>query len=169
MSQASDKVKWCLRKAEKELTKGVKHRGLVKIKSDIKKARLHIIKSEHYLNASEYLKNGGYSDISASTIFYSMYHCLLAILAKLGYESGNQECTFALIYSLIESKEIDIDIKTLEKISALDVSKNESTATIEVREQYQYGTKLSLDDDIYGELIDLAKQVLSKTKVIIES
>jgi uncharacterized protein (UPF0332 family) len=169
MSQASDKVKWCLKKAEKELSNSSKHRGLVKIKSDIQKARLHIQKSEHYFNATEYLKKGDYSDISASTIFYSMYHCLLAILAKFGYESGNQECTFALIYSLIESKKIDFDIKTIEKISELDISKNDSASTIEVREQYQYGTKLSLEDDIYKGLIDLAIRVLSMTKVIIEA
>ena len=97
MSQAKNKLKWCLKKAEEEIKEQGMHRGLIKIKPNIGKSREHISKSEHYFNATEYLKKGNYSDIGASTIFYCMYHCLLAIAAKFGYESGNQECTFALI------------------------------------------------------------------------
>ena len=168
MSQAKNKLKWCLKKAESELKEQGKHRGLIKIKPDKEKAKEYIIKAEHYFNATEYLKKGDYSDISASTIFYSMYHCLLAIAAKFGYESGNQECTFALIYSLIEDEKIKLDLEILKKISELDTSKNINT-TINIREQYQNGTKLSLDDNTYKELVELAKQILSNTKVIIES
>ena len=168
MSQAKNKLRWCLKKAESELKVEGKHRGLIKIKPDKEKVREYIKKAEHYFNATEYLKKGNYSDISASTIFYSMYHCLLAIAAKFGYESGNQECTFALIYSLIEDEKIKLDLETLKKISELDTSKNINT-TINIREQYQYGTKLSLDDNTYKELVELAKQILSNTKVIIES
>jgi uncharacterized protein (UPF0332 family) len=168
MSQAKNKLRWCLKKAESELKVQGKHRGLIKIKPDKEKAKEYILKAEHYFNATEYLKKGDYSDISASTIFYSMYHCLLAIAAKFGYESGNQECTFALIYALIEDKEIDFSLENLEKISELDASKNINT-TINIREQYQYGTKLSLDDDTYKDLVELAKKVLSNTKVIIEA
>ena len=168
MSQAKNKLNWCLKKAEEEIKNKGSHRGLVKIKPNIEKAREHILKSEHFFNATEYLKTGNYSDIGASTIFYSMYHCLLAIAAKFGYESGNQECTFALINSLIEDKKIDFDLETLNKISELDTSKNTEQTTIKIREQYQYGTSLSLNDNLYIELIELAKKVLSNTKVIIE-
>jgi len=168
MSQAKDKLKWCLNKAERELAKQGKHRGLIKVKPDLEKARKHIIKAEHYFNATEYLKKGNYSDISASTIFYSMYHCLLAIAIKNGYESGNQDCTFALIYALIEENKIDFDKSILEKISSLDSSKNPESAIIAIRELYQYGTRTSLDDNSYNELIEFAKKVISETKVIIE-
>lgn len=168
MSQAKNKLKWCLKKAEEEIKEQGRHKGLIKIKPNIEKAKEHILKSEHYFNATEYLKTGDYSDISASTIFYCMYHCLLAIAAKIGYESGNQECTFALIYTLIEDNKIEFDKETLDKISALDASKNTEQTTIRIREKYQYGTNLSLDDNTYNELIELAKKVMSKTKVIIE-
>ncbi|MBI2045535.1 hypothetical protein HYT23_05755, partial [Candidatus Pacearchaeota archaeon] len=102
MSHAKNKVDWCLKKAERELEKSEKHKGLVKTKPNLEKAREYIKKAEHYLRATDYLKRGNFSDISASTVFYSMYHCLLAIAVKFGYESGNQECTFALIHNLIE-------------------------------------------------------------------
>ena len=150
MSQAKNKLKWCLKKAEEEIKEQGRHKGLIKIKPNIEKAKEHILKSEHYFNATEYLKTGDYSDISASTIFYCMYHCLLAIAAKIGYESGNQECTFALIYALIEDNKIEFEKETLDKISALDASKNTEQTTIRIREKYQYGTNLSLDDNTYN-------------------
>ena len=50
----------------------------------------------------------------------------------------------------------------------MDASKNTEQTIIRIREKYQYGTSLSLDDNTYNELIELAKKVISKTKVIIE-
>ena len=168
MSQAKNKLRWCLKKAEIELKEEGKHRGIIKIPPNLEKAREHIEKAEHFFKATEFLKTGNFSDISASTIFYCMYHCLLAITAKFGYESGNQECTFALIYSLIEDNKIEFEREILDKISALDTSKNTERAIIRIREHYQYGTSLSLNEDTYNQLIELAKKVMSKTKVIIE-
>ncbi len=168
MSHAKNKVEWCIKKAEKELAAGDKHRGLVKVKPDTGKAREHIKKAEHYLRASDYLKKGNFSDISASTFFYSMYHCLLAIAIKFGYESRNQECTFALMHSLIEDGKIDFDKGLLDRIAKLDTEKSQEKTTVELREQYQYGVGMSIKDDLYNELFELAKEVISKTKLIIE-
>lgn len=169
MSHAKNKVEWCLKKAEKELNAQDKHRGLIKIKPDVSKAHEHITKAEHYLKATDYLKKGDFSDISVSTVFYSMYHCLLAIAIKFGYESRNQECTFALIHSLIEDIKIDFGKELLDKIASLDTEKSEGATTVEIREQYQYGVSLSIKDDLYSNLFELAKEVISKTKIIIES
>src|SRR3989344_3684999 len=120
MSHAKNKVEWCLRKAEKELKESDKHRGLLKIKPDIEKSEEHISKAQRYIKATEHLKKVNYSDVSATTIFFSLYHSLLAISAKFGYESRNQECTFAVIYSLIEDGKIDFDKETLNRIASLE-------------------------------------------------
>ena len=167
MSHAKNKVEWCLRKAERELKESEVHRGLVKIDSNKEKAKEHISKADHYLSATIYLKKGNFSDISASTAFYAMYHCLLAIAAKFGYESRNQECIFALINSLIEDGKIDFDKKLLDKISPPDEQSKEQT-TVKLREQYQYGTSLALKEDLYNEQLSLAKEIIAKTKEIIE-
>lgn len=167
MSHTKNKVEWCLRKAERELKESEVHRGLIKVNSNKEKAKEHIGKAEHYLSATIYLKKGNFSDISASTVFYAMYHCLLAIAAKFGYESRNQECIFALINSLIEDRKIDFDKELLGKISPLDEESKEQT-TVKVREQYQYGTSLALKEDLYDEQLSLAKKVISKAKEIIE-
>ncbi len=168
MSHAENKVEWCLKKAERELKEAEKHRGLLKAKPNLQKARDYIKKAEHYFMATEYLKKGDFSDISASTIFYSIYHCLLAIAAKHGYESRNQECTFALIYSLIEDGKIDFEKEILDRIASLDVNETYEKTSTGIREHYQYGTELSIKDDLYKDLTALAKEVIAKAKIIME-
>lgn len=168
MSHAKNKVDWCLKKAEKELKQGDKHRGLVIIKPNLEKAREHIKKAEHYLKATDYLKKGNFSDISTSAVFYSMYHCLLAIAVKFGYESRNQECTFALINSLIDDNKIEFEKEMLDKIASLDTEKETEKTSVEIREQYQYGTEISIEDNLYEELLNLAVNIISRTKEIIE-
>jgi len=167
MSQATKKVNWCINKAQDELKEKGTHRGLVRVKPDLGKARDFISKAEHYLKATEYLKEGNFSDISASTVFYSIYHCLLAIAEKFGYESRNQDCTFALIYSLIEEGKIDFDVNVLNRIASLDAKQGDEKTSVGVREQFQYGTDLSLKDSLYKELVDLAKEVIMKAKEIL--
>jgi len=168
MSQPKSKLNWCLQKAERELKEGQKHRGLIIVKPSKEKAREYLTKAEHYLKATDYLKKGNFSDISASTIFYSIYHCLLAIAAKFGYESRNQECTFALILSLIEDKKINLEQSLIDKIAKLD-SKDDDNTSMDIREKYQYGTSLSIKDEhLYQELFSLAQEVIEKSKVIIE-
>ncbi len=106
MSKAKNMVKWCLNKANAEIAKGELHRGLVKTVPDKKSALEYIKKAEHNLEAFQYNKKGGFYDWTISIGFYVMYHCCLAIITKFGYESRNQECTLALMESLIEDKEI---------------------------------------------------------------
>lgn len=169
MSHAKNKVEWCFRKAEKEMNGSGRHRGLLKTRQDKDRAREHITKAEHNLKLMIHLKKNDFSDWCGPATFYSVYHSLLAILSKLGYESRNQECTFAMIYSLIGDNKINLDKGMIEKVAALDVKESGSSATItDIREQYQYGTKLSLEDKTYEELLNIAKKILGKTKEIIE-
>lgn len=170
MSQAKNKVEWCLRKAEKELKESGSHRGLVESGPDFNKAKEHIKKAERYLNATEFINKGGYSDIATGTVFYAMYHCLLAISVKNGYESRNQECTFALMNSLIEDKKIDFDKHILDQIALAEPKNGEETekTSVKIRERFQYGTEFNVKEDLYKELVDLAKEVISMAKIIIE-
>ena len=103
MSRASKHLDWCLNKAKREIEecknqgKRIKHRGLLKINPDLERAKEHIEKAEHELEVTEYLKKGKFLDAGVSTVFYSMYHCFLAVAAKFGYESSNQTCTISLM------------------------------------------------------------------------
>jgi len=117
MSKASKQVDWCIRKAEKEieeckkLGKRAKHRGLLKVEVNIEEAKNHIEKAEENLRVVTSFDKNNFGFIVISSLFYSMYHCFLAIAAKFGYESGNQTCTISLIEYLIEEKKISLDLK----------------------------------------------------------
>ncbi len=161
MSHVKNKVEWCLKKALKEVGEGGKHRGLVKVEPSMENAREHIGKSEHYLEASLKLEKE-ISDISASTLFYSAYHSLLAILAKFGYESGNQECTFAFIYSLIEDRKIDLS-KDLVNSIVLD-----RESVVGLRERFQYGVELSMKNELFNGCVDVVKKILGGAKDVVE-
>ena len=168
MTHAKNKVKWCLRKAEKELKTG-KHRGLVKVKPSKEQTIKHIKKAEHNLKVTLYLKRGHFTDWCSSSLFYTIYHCFLAILAKHGYESRNQECTLALIASLIEDGKLLLSLEDLEKVGSLDIKESqESTTALKLREEYQYSTEVTLKDKEYEDLLELAKRILDVSKGVVE-
>lgn len=169
MSHAKNKIEWCLKKAERELKEKNIHRGLIKTSPNYKFAEMHLKKAEHNLKAITDFKKMGYSDWSASAAFYAAYHCLLAIAAKFGYESRNQECTFALIYNLIEEKKINLSIMLIEEISSLKPEeKQERETIIGLREFGQYGVALSLENEKCNKIEKIAKEILDKTKEIME-
>ena len=112
MSQTANHVKWCLNHAKEQLAKGEKkHRGLVEVKPNLDAAKMHLEKAEHDLNGVLYMVKGGLSDWAVNAAFYSMYQCMLAIIARFGYESENQTCTIALVELLKEQGKISIDDK----------------------------------------------------------
>jgi len=47
---------------------------------------LKSILTKHNLRAADYNIKGGFSDWGVSQSYYAMYHSLLAVLFKLGYE-----------------------------------------------------------------------------------
>ena len=158
-----------MKKAEKEIKETGIHRGLLKIEPNIELAKKHIIKAEHNLKAIMDFKNMGYSDWSASASFYTIYHSLLSILAKKGYDSRNQECTFALIYQLINTGEIDLDINLIKEVHLENLDqKHESVTIIELRELEQYGVSVSLEEDLYEKILKTSKKILGIAKEIIE-
>lgn len=160
-----------MNKAKRELQEGKKHRGLIKVEADLERAREHLAKAERNLKVTLYLQRGGYSDWCSSSLFYMIYHCFLAILAKFGYKTRNQECTFALIASLIEDKKIPIDHEDLEKVTTLNITETQESpeTAVSIREDYQYSTKVSLENKEYQELLQLAKRILDKTKETLET
>jgi uncharacterized protein (UPF0332 family) len=161
MGQVENKLRWCLKKAEKD---GNEHRGLKKIQPDIIKANKHVEKAIHNLSTMQYLMRGGYVDWAVSAGFYTMYHCLLAVLAKNGYESRNQECTFAAVEVLIGENKTGISIDELKKIASFD-EKSTSQEIIKLREEFQYGTETILAIERVKKIVDEAKELIEKTRL----
>lgn len=155
MTQAQNKLKYCINKAKKE---GEKHRGIRIVQPDLALAGRHLAKAQHNVKAMLYLIKGNFLDWAVNASFYSMYHCCLAILAKFGYESRNQDCTFAVIETLIEDKKIDLPIEKLRRIASADRSQvMDSDEVIELREDAQYGTGTVFD---VGQVKTLEKETM---------
>lgn len=169
MPKAKNMVKWCLNKAKAEMEKGGTHRGLVKIKPDKKLASDYIKKAEHNLEAFLHNKEGGFYDWTINIGFYVMYHCCLAIITKFGYESRNQECTLALIESLIEDKKIDEDFKKYaEAIKSSAEAKKEEEQIQKMREKYQYTSVIDIDVQKVEELLGICQDMLKDAKGIVQ-
>lgn len=168
MSRAKNMVKWCLEKAKKELEKEKKHRGLLKTKPDKKLAHDYITKAEHNLEVFMLNKEHGYYDWAINIGFYVMYHCCLAIITKFGYESRNQECTLALIESLVEDEKIDKDLGKY--IGSIRSNKSDDENKImPMREKYQYTPITEIDVQKVEELLGICQDMVKDTKGIIQS
>ena len=160
-----------LSKCFKEGEKGERHKGLRKIELNGNKIINHLIKAEHNMKVIIYLKDGGFSDWSASAAFYTLYHCLLALCAKFEYESKNQSCTFALIEDLISKGEIkNITKEDLKEIFDTSVKEDleHSDKILDIRERMQYSTKTKMENEAFNELFERTKELFDKLKKEIE-
>jgi len=159
--QVNKKFEDCLRK-----------KLINKIDLDESEVNAHIAKAKHYLKATDYNIKGGFSDVAVSNAFYAMYHSLLALLLKLGYESRNQECAINAIQYFIETRKINLDIKYIDIIRRTSENKPKDTKTL--REEFQYGTETSVDKQVidnvkhnaidFVEIIEKVLKELAKLK-----
>lgn len=153
MSIHRGKLDWCLAKETR----------MKIIKPNDKLSEEHIEKAKHNLRAADYNIEGGFSDWGVSQSYYAMYHSLLAILFKLGYESKNHECTINAVEYLIEQKKIKLDgkdvafIRTTEQMTSKDAKS--------LREEFQYGTETKVNEKLLRELLENAKKIVEKVEV----
>jgi len=162
-----NKLDKCFKEGEKE---GERHKGLRKIGINKELIDKHLEKAAHNLNAVSEFKNIGYSDWSASAAFYALYHCLLALLIKFGYQSRNQNCTFAFVEDLINRKKIPLNLEELKEIFDRDITEDlsHSEKILDIRETMQYSFKTSLNDKEFNKLLERTKLLFDKLRREIE-
>ncbi len=153
---SENKFEWCLRKGKEG------GRGLVEIKPNLKEANYHIQKALYNLKVTQSNIDLGYSDWAVSSAFYAMYHSILAVLYKLGYESTNQECSIAAIEYLILTKKINIDLKYIKMIDP-----NIEESVIKLRERFQYGTEIKVNKEVLTTIMNNAKEFVEKFQELI--
>lgn len=154
----------------KEGQSGERHKGLRKIPVSEHRIKGHIEKASHNYRAMLSFQKTGFSDWSASAAFYCVYHALLALIAKEGYESRNQSCTFALVEDLIEKGKTSLTKEELKEIFDSDVSENleHSNKMLDIRENMQYSIKTSLEQEEFARLRDRTKQLFDKIRLDVE-
>lgn len=118
----------------------------------------------------EYLMRGGFNDWAVQASFYAHYHCLLAVLQKHGYESRNQECTFAAIEYFIEKGMIALEKVDLYRVFNMDRHDQLSEVDIvDLRERFQYGTETQYEARKIEELLQQTLQFIERIKTILQT
>ena len=159
-----------LDKCFKEGEKIGRHKGLKKIEISEDKIKGHLDKAIHNFKAMISFQKTGFSDWSASASFYCLYHCLLSLIAKEGYESRNQNCTFALVEDMIEKGKSSLTKEDLKEIFDRDITENleHSNKILDIRENMQYSVKTDLEQEEFLELKERTKSLFDKMRIDIE-
>jgi len=161
MGRIDNALKWCLDKGEKG---GNKHTGLVKIAPDKVESANQLKKANSDLRTMQYLYDGNKTDWVASAAFYAMYHSLLAVLYKLGYESRNQECTIIAIEDFMQTGMIKLEQKYVDIIRNLQKDKDARST----REEMQYGSKTAMEKKRCETLMNQAKDFVERISRVLE-
>ncbi len=163
-------VKEKLKKCFEDGERGERHKGLKKTGIHEDKIRGHILKANKNFHAIEDFRKAGHSDWSPSAAFYSLYHLLLALLAKNGVESRNQSCTFAFVEDMIDKGETPLTKDDLKEIFDKEVKENleHSDKILDLREIAQYSTKTSMEDEEFERMKNKTKVLFDKIKKEVE-
>ena len=161
MGRIDNALKWCLCQGEKN---GKKHTGLKKIDKNIAESVNQLRKANSDLGTMQYLYHGNKTDWVASTAFYAMYHSLLAVLYRLGYESRNQECTIIAIESFMQEGIIKLEQKYIDMIRSLQDEEDARS----IREEMQYGSKTAMEKRRCETLMNQAKDFVERISRVLE-
>ncbi|MEA2037892.1 MAG: HEPN domain-containing protein [Nanoarchaeota archaeon] len=157
MSIHKEKLDWCLAKETR----------MKKIRPNTRLSEEHITKAKHNLKAMDYNIQGGFSDWAISQSYYAMYHSLLAILFKMGYESKNHECTINTVEYLIEEGKIELDKEDIAFIRTTEQRMTKDAKAL--REEFQYGTETAVNKNILDSVVKNAKEIVEKIELALSN
>ncbi len=115
-----------------------------------------------------YLYDGGKTDWVASAAFYAMYHALLALLYRVGYESRNQECTITATEHFMKDETIQLEQEYIDMIRLAQEQENKRDVK-NLREEYQYGTKTAMEDSLCIIIMENARRFVDRIKEVLET
>ena len=92
------------------------------------------------------------------------------MIAKKGFESRNQGCTFALVEDMIDNKEISLTKEELKEIFDKDVAEDlqHSRKILDIREKMQYSIKTILEEKEFIYLRERTKFLFDKLRRDVE-
>ncbi|MBI2672036.1 hypothetical protein HYX16_03830 [Candidatus Woesearchaeota archaeon] len=158
----------CFSLARKDEEKGKKHKGLLFVGKDDKKAEKYIQKAKINLQLCEVYKKQRMDYKIPEEWFYSQYYCALAILAKFGVESRSQKCTALFLRYVKDKRLINYD----EFIDRIMVYKEKEEKTdVDEREDARYGSSVQSEEIIgkYEFMMDVCRRCISACEEIVFS
>ena len=164
-----DNLKECFKNALREEQKGMKHKGLLIIKSNLEEAKRYLERARESLRFCELYKQMEVDYKIPEEWFYSLYYCALAILAKFGVESRSQKCSALFLKYLQEKGIIPYEKEFIERIIVHKEKGQESD--VDEREKARYDSWIK-DEGIrkkYEERINICKRAIEQATAIVFS
>ncbi len=163
------KVNECFSNAQKEEEKGKKHKGLLLVRKDGKKAEEYIQKAKTNLGICEIYKKERLDYKIPEEWFYSMYYCALAILTKFGVESRSQKCTALFLRYVKDNRLIDYDDEFIDRIMVY--KEKEEETDVDEREKARYGSSVQSEEIIqkYPFMMEVCKKCISQAEEVVFS
>jgi len=164
-----EKVQDCFLSAKKYEESGRKHKGLLVIGRDDKKAEEYVKKAKTNLETCELYKERRLDYKIPEEWFYTLYYCALAILAKFGIESRNQRCTALFLRYVKEKEIISYDKKFIDKITVY--SSKEEKSSVDEREDARYSSSVKNEEIIekYDLMMNECREAISQCEDLVFS
>ena len=163
------KIFECFSNAKKEEEKGKKHKGLLFVGRDDKKAEEYVQKAKTNLGTCDLYKKQRLDYKIPEEWFYSQYYCALAILAKFGVESRSQKCTALFLRYVKDKSLIDYDDEFIDRIMVY--KEKEEKTDVDEREDARYGSAVQSEEIIgkYEFMMNVCRRCISACEEIVFS
>lgn len=165
----SKEVRDCFISAIKDEKKGKKHKGLLIIQPDDKKAKDYLNKARVNLELCDFYKEKGYDYKIPEEWFYTLYYCALAILSKFGIESRSQKCTATFLRFAKDNGLIEYDDEFIDRITVY--RSKEEKSDVDERETARYNSSIKSEEvtSKYEYMTNVCKKAISQCEEIIFS
>lgn len=162
-------VKECFASALKDENKSLKHKGLLKVKPDLKQAEGYILKAKKNLELCKFYKEKGFDYKLPEEWFYVLYYCALAILSTFGVESRSQRCTALFLKYVKEKGIIKYDDEFIQRIMVY--KEKEEKSDVDEREKSRYSPVIEIKEVVqnYDKMMGLCREAISQSEEIIFS
>lgn len=159
----------CFFSAKKDEEKGKKHKGLLFVRRDDKRAEEYVQKAKVNLQLCELYKKQRMDYKIPEEWFYSQYYCALAILAKFGIESRNQKCTALFLRYVKDKGLLDYNDEFIDRIMVY--KEKEEETDVDEREKARYGSSVQSEEIMqkYEFMMDVCKRCISTCEEIVFS
>ena len=164
-----DKLKECFSNAKRDEDKGKKHKGLLFVGIDNKKAEEYIKKAKKNLEICVLYKEMRIDYKIPEEWFYTLYYCGLAILTKFGVESRSQRCTALFLKAVKEKKLIEYDDQFIDRITVY--SDKEEKSDVDEREKARYSSSVKSEEVMqkYDLITNICKKAINQAEEIVFS
>jgi len=166
---ANIKVKDCFANARKDDNKRRKHKGLLIVERDDRKATEYIQKAKLNLRICKFYKDNRLDYKLPEEWFYTIYYCALAILAKFGIDSRSQRCTALFLKYAKDKGLIDYNDEFIDRIMVYHDKGHKSD--VDNRENARYEPSIRNDSIIqkYNTMMGVCEKCISQCEDIVSS